>query len=81
MVAKFSAGDRTAPSLWPIAIIVGVVAAAAPLTAAVYGQISRAKELEMTERKHELDTRAAFLDLDPGHAAPASRPAAGLVLT
>ena len=62
MVAKFSAGDRTAPSLWPLAIIVGVVAAAAPLTAAVYGQISRAKELEVTERKHELDTRTAFLD-------------------
>jgi len=34
-----------------------------------------------TNLERSKTARAAFLDLDPGHAAPASRPAAGLVLT
>ena len=61
MAWKFSAGDRIQRGLWPTTVIVAAMTVAAPLTAAVYGQISRAKELEVTARKHELDTRAAFL--------------------
>jgi hypothetical protein len=61
MAWKFSAGDRIQRGFWPTTLIVAAMTVAAPLTAAVYGQISGAKQLEMTARKHELDTRAAFL--------------------
>jgi hypothetical protein len=61
MAWKFSAGDRIQRGLWPTTVIVAAMTVAAPLTAAVYGQISGAKELEITARKHELDTRTAFL--------------------
>jgi hypothetical protein len=56
---------------WVVVVVTGLIAAAAPLTAAVYGSISKSKELAIAAKEQDFKMRMSFLD----HAIESGRPA------
>lgn len=54
-----------------IPILIAVIAAMAPLTAATHGWVTRNRELALAERKHDADLRMGLLDraIDPARSA------------